>query len=64
MQFSGCYLHGFLFVRGATTDYHWAGSQVGESASIDQLDNIAINRISGVCHKYLDMDKIDKLLTD
>ena len=42
----------------------WAGSEIDENTSIDELENIAINRISDACHTYLDMDKVDELLGD
>ena len=64
-QIAGCYLHGLFDTPEALQlIMHWVGSDVGESISIDELENIAINRISDACQQYLDMDKVDKLLSD
>lgn len=64
-QIAGCYLHGlFDLPEALKLIIHWVGSDIEQSASIDELENIAINRISDACQKYLDMDKIDKLLSD
>jgi adenosylcobyric acid synthase len=64
-QIAGCYLHGLF----DTTDalglvVNWLGSDINQGVSIDELENIAINRISDACQKYLDMGKIDQLLDD
>ena len=64
-QIAGCYLHGIFDTPEALQlIMHWVGSDVGESISINELENIAINRISDACQQYLDMDKVDKLLSD
>ena len=64
-QIAGCYLHGmFDMPEALQLIMHWVGSNVGESVSINELENIAINRISDACEQYLDMDKVDKLLSD
>lgn len=64
-QIAGCYLHGIFDVPAALQlIMHWAGSDIEQNISIDELENIAINRISDACNKYLDMDKVDKLLSD
>jgi len=64
-QIAGCYLHG-LFDTPAALQLimQWVGIDVSKSNSIDELENIAIDRISDACLKYLDTDKIDKLLRD
>lgn len=64
-QIAGCYLHGiFDMPEALQLIMHWAGSDIRQSISVDELENIAINRISDACQQYLEMDKIDKLLRD
>ncbi|GAA6171162.1 cobyric acid synthase [Colwellia sp. KU-HH00111] len=64
-QIAGCYLHGiFDTPQALTLIMAWSGSEITENVSIDQLEDIAINRISDACYKYLDIDKLDKLLSD
>lgn len=53
-QIAGCYLHGlFDMPEALQLIMHWVDSDVGESISIDELENIAINRISDACLQYL-----------
>lgn len=64
-QIAGCYLHGFF----DTTDalgliVNWLDNHINQSVSIDELENIAINRVSDACEKYLDTQKIEQLLDD
>jgi len=64
-QIAGCYLHGFFDTTEALgLIINWLGSNINQGVSIDELENIAINRISDACQKYLDMKKIDQLLDD
>jgi len=64
-QIAGCYLHGIFDTPEALKlIMQWVGSDIAESISIDELENIAIDRIGDACQKYLDMEKIDKLLSD
>jgi adenosylcobyric acid synthase len=64
-QIAGCYLHGlFDMPEALQLIMLWVGSELGQSISIDELENIAINRISDACQKYLDMDKVNSLLSD
>jgi len=64
-QVAGCYLHGLFDTPEALQlIMHWVGCDISKSSSIDELENIAINRIGDACQKYLDMDKVDKLLND
>ena len=64
-QIAGCYLHGFF----DTTEVlgliiNWLGSNINQGISVDELENIAINRISDACQEYLDINKIEQLLDD
>ena len=62
-QIAGCYLHGFFDTTEALgLIINWLGSDINEGVSVDELENIAINRISDACEQYLDMKKIDQLL--
>ncbi len=64
-QIAGCYLHGLFDTPEALQlIMHWVGGDIGKSVSIDELESIAINRISDACQQFLDMDKVDKLLSD
>ena len=64
-QIAGCYLHGLFDTPKALQHImHWVGSDIIEGASISELEEIAINRVSDACQQYLDMDKINKLLCD
>lgn len=64
-QIAGCYLHGFFDTPDALgLIINWLGSQVTQAISVDELENIAINRVSDACKKHLDMDKIEQLLAD
>ena len=64
-QIAGCYLHGLLDSPEAIKlVMKWVGVDISESLSIDELENIAINRISDACEQYIDMEKIDNLLND
>lgn len=64
-QIAGCYLHGFF----DTTEVlglivNWLDSQINQSVSIDELENIAIERVSEACKKHLDIQQIEELLFD
>ena len=62
-QVAGCYFHGlFDCPEALQLVMSWAGENVGQGVSIDELENIAINRISDACEQYLDMDKIEALV--
>lgn len=64
-QIAGCYLHGFFDTTEALgLIINWLGSTINESVSVDELEDIAINRISDACEQYLDMKKIDQLVND
>ena len=64
-QIAGCYLHGFFDTPDALgLIINWLGSQIQQAVGVDELENIAINRVSDACQKYLDMEKIEQLLAD
>tara|TARA_R110001583_G_scaffold71924_5_gene201989 strand:- start:5714 stop:7279 length:1566 start_codon:yes stop_codon:yes gene_type:complete len=64
-QIAGCYLHGFFDTTEALgLIIKWLGSDINEGVSVEELENIAINRVSDACQKYLDMKKIDQLLSN
>lgn len=64
-QVAGCYLHGLFDSPEALQLFmRWVGADVEQSFSIDDLEEIAINRISDACEQYLDIDKIEQSLQD
>ncbi len=64
-QVAGCYIHGlFNDLDALKLIMRWAGSDVGDSLSVDELENIAINRISDACQQYIDMEKLNNLVSD
>ncbi|WP_114325185.1 cobyric acid synthase [Candidatus Colwellia aromaticivorans] len=64
-QIAGCYLHGFFDTTEALgLIINWLGSDINQAVSVEELENIAINRVSDACQQYLDMEKIEQLLSD
>lgn len=62
-QVAGCYLHGlFDSPKALQLIMSWVGEEVAQGLSIDELENIAINRISDACEQYLDIDKMNEIL--
>ena len=64
-QVTGCYLHGLFDTPEALKlIIAWSGSIIGNSTSVAELEEIAIDRITTACEKFLDIDKIKQLLND
>ena len=62
---AGCYLHGLFDSPNALKlIMYWVGSDIHDGVSINDLEEIAINRISDACHDYLSISKINDLLID
>lgn len=64
-QIAGCYLHG-LFDQGQALQLFmsWLDFEVTLAPSIETLEEEAINRVANACKAHLDMNKIEKILTD
>lgn len=64
-QIAGCYLHGLFDQPEALQLFmSWVGFSIEQSASIEVLEEQAIERVSKACQKYLDMDKINHLMSE
>lgn len=64
-QIAGCYLHGLFDTPSALKLFvDWVGFSIQESVSVEELEDRAIERISNACKSYLDMDKLNKIVTD
>jgi len=63
-QLAGCYLHG-LFDQPAALQLfmHWLGHKVNKGASVAELEEQAIERVSKACQTHLDMAKIKHIVT-
>ena len=64
-QMAGCYIHGLFDTPEALQLLMiWVGKEVSLSESVSDLENTAINRISDACEKYLDIERLDQILSD
>lgn len=64
-QIAGCYIHGLFDTPEALQLLMiWVGKEVSLSESVSDLENTAINRISDACEKYLDIERLDQILSD
>jgi len=63
-QIAGCYVHGLFDQPKALQLFiHWLGFNVEPALSIETLEEKAIERVSQACKEYLDMDKLEQLIT-
>lgn len=63
-QIAGCYLHGLFDQPQALQLFiSWAGFNVSQSESIEELEEKAIERISKACKKHLDIAKVEKIIS-
>lgn len=58
-QIAGCYVHG-LFDQPETLQYfmQWAGFKVKQAASVADLEEQAIERVSQACRKHIDIKQL------
>jgi adenosylcobyric acid synthase len=64
-QVAGCYVHGLFDKPEALQLFmRWLDFEVSLAPSIDLLEEQAINRVANACKEYLDMDKLEELVTD
>jgi len=63
-QIAGCYVHGLFDQPEALQLFmYWLGFDVTQAPSIDVLEEQAIERVSQACRKYLDINKLEQLMT-
>jgi len=63
-QIAGCYVHGLFDQPKALQLFmHWLGFDVTQAPSIEVLEEQAIERVSQACKEYLDVNKLDQLIT-
>ena len=63
-QIAGCYLHGLFDQPEALQLFmRWLDFDVSLAPSIETLEEVAINRVANACREYVDMKKIEKILS-
>jgi len=64
-QIAGCYLHGiFDCAEALQLVMAWAGADISKQASVEEIEQAAIEQLADVCQQHLDIDKLEQLINE